>query len=246
MGLEKRIFNIGKNVVVSTALIGMLALGACGKDKNPPVNQAPGITITMDFKKGLSGKVDYEVCGTDDGYVNHIETWENGKYSKHINHERKKLFCVYPSPSIIQGTNTFDVLASDNDGDVSEFLTSDFYSPTEAEGRIAILNAILQNEYSDDGEIEENSSTTGGFFVDYSILRERHSIKAGWIEFVSSKENLTQKLADKQYLDDNSEPNIYLARLPLTEIEMRVDNFIKYFDNCIEPIVVTVLGYNCD
>ena len=236
MTIEKKLKNFGKRAVIGTVLAGSLVLTGCGIfDKDDPkpqphVNQAPQITLGVSFGDGLSGEVDYTVCGDDnDGNINYLEVWTNGNYSKQLNLSQENPFCVYPSPGIIQGTNTLESIATDDDGAESSLKTENFYSPTEAEAREVIDQVLADKEYVEGFDFERDKTyivNGRNIISDYFFTRTDGTRVV--VNNIGHVDDLITGQEDVVYLNNAGIPQFTRARTPLSgkEIGSFLDNNI--------------------
>ena len=201
----------------------------CSKSEkaDPYVNQIPTASLGMDFGDGLSGKVAYLVSGTDsDGTITEARARFNGGaweiYSNGTSFQQ----------DIVPGANSLEAYAIDNNGALSPTVTREFDSPTEAEAREKIDSLLAARGY-----VENFSGTPGTFYKDANFAVCSGVMNVGYlisnaiggqkivVEFVSSTDNLTQKLSDKQCLDSGLNPNLHMVYLPKSEIKTRFDVF---------------------
>ena len=203
----------------------------CSKSEkaDPYVNQIPTASLGMDFGDGLSGKVAYLVSGTDsDGTITEARARFNGGaweiYSNGTSFQK----------DIAPGTNSLESYAVDDKGAQSLIVTREFVSPTEAEARERIDSELQKRGYVENfsgtpGTFYKDASWGGGFgsaVVDYLLFRGNGGGSA--IEYVSDTDNLTIKLNEKSILDQGGDPNLYLAKVPLSEVTSR---FNAWADN---------------
>ncbi len=234
----------GRNFALGASLVG--ALAACGENpvtremcvsnnfkdvENAELitcekkNQAPTLEIGVGFGDGLTGKVTYLVTGTDpDGTVSELRARYNGGaweiYSNGTSFQK----------DIIPGTNSLEAYAVDDKGAQSQIVTRSFVSPTEEEARGVIderLNTLPNGGITKDSNYTAPQDGINAIMADYAV-EPLPSVPSGdvIIEYVSSTDDLTQELNDKQYLDSYGVPNLYLGRLPISEIESRLNAWI--------------------
>ncbi|MBI2043215.1 hypothetical protein HYT25_02395 [Candidatus Pacearchaeota archaeon] len=192
------------------------------KDVPEPVNHAPTAFLSEpDFGDGLSGTY-FVTVGGDDEDGDGIEVYArfNGEewnfYDNGQTIERP----------IVEGQNTIESKVIDEFGNESEIVMKSFYSPTEEEAREKIEEIL--NATSNGGIIEDDNFRNTGIMVDYAI-EPQPSVPSGdvIIEYIGENDNLTQEMNDKEYFDANNIPNLYMNKLPVTEIELRVNKFIQ-------------------
>ncbi|MBI4116986.1 hypothetical protein HY449_04560 [Candidatus Pacearchaeota archaeon] len=249
--LISRLGNAGRRIAVVASLAGALAVAGCGelerqaclsnnfRDLEKPKgkiaevldcekkNQAPSLEIGTDFGKGLSGKVDYLVSGEDsDGTISEVRVrFNNGSWEIYSNGTSFQ-------KDIVPGANSLEAYAVDNKGAQSPIVTRSFESPTETEARAKIeeilnLRLNMYQEYLIEDVYSAPQDGINTILVDYNIETfnppPKHDAIIGYI---SPTDSLNTELSNKQYLDGYSVPNLYLARLPLSEIESRLNSWI--------------------
>jgi hypothetical protein len=239
MTLENRLFGLGRKTIIPIILAGSLALMGCNspRHQNPVQNQEPGTTVVENFGEGLSGNVEYTVCGLDsNSYVKYIDTWENGAgFKRHQNTTAVNPYCDIFEVPITGGTNTLEAQAVDSQNLADPTpAVNEFYSPTEEEARAVIEGILGDNGYTVDCDIpidpntycmDRPVSTGEGFIenVDFKLKRSNETIAI--VEYIGENDDPIKELEEKQILDDTPVPNLYLRRLPLDEIEKRFNGF---------------------
>lgn len=202
--------------------------------KSDSVPAYPKTEVQANFGDGLSGKVNYEVCGEIP--FNQINYTLNGVPSavsfndaEMVDNENSR--CFYRESDIIDGENSVTAVADENPNS-AENGSYKFTPATEGEARAKIGEVLNARNSEHTGYLIDNiySAPQDGIntiMVDYNVETfnpqpEHDAI----IEYVNHQQDLNQELNDKQYLDNYDVPNRYFFRLPLSEVESRLNDFI--------------------
>lgn len=181
-------------------------------------NEAPDTQITKKFK---DGEVEYNLSGRDDGSVDSISArFNSGNYQ---NFSNGSLVLV----PIISGANTVEARAYDDEGKVDPTPAIDtFISPTEEQARTLIDN-IFSGRSGTYSSLEKDVLVSLGdsnFYVDYLIKRDGKPDVH--IDYVGYTEELEEKLSNKEQSNLYGIPNLYLIRIPESEINLKLNDFI--------------------
>ncbi len=191
-------------------------------DKPVPKNEAPDTEITS-RQFNDKGEVEYGFLGTDsESYVDHISVSFNG--GNYQNFSNNSLVSV----PIREGSNTAEATAYDDEGKADPTPAIDtFISPTEEQARTLIDN-ILSGRSGTYGSLEEDVLVSIGasdnFYIDYLIKRDNKP--DAMVNYVEHGEDLGKELLNKQQLDLYGIPNLYLIRVPESEINLKLNDFI--------------------
>lgn len=186
----------------------------------PPVNNPPQTEITPQF--GNDGKITYTFSGTDsDGSIDYISVRINGGIPQNLDNGSFEL------EDIIEGTNSVTATAYDNEGLADPTPAEySFVSPTESQAEEIILGYLTENSPSYEKferEVLLSLGAAESFYVDF-LLTKRDSTDAV-VNYVGHEEDLTEESANQGLLNIFGIPNLYLVRMPETEIKSRLDIF---------------------
>ena len=238
MTLE-RLVNFGKKAVAGTLIASALVLGACGK-KDSPAYIPPATCQNPDqnlpetwfgeygFQDLMTGKYEIPVYGSDvDDVLSGIKLMINGAEWDRVPSET-----LLELP-IVEGVNIPTAVAYNGrcgeteDPTPAEFpnIAKGFYSPTEDEAR-ALIDGILQNReyvegvdyYKDQLMIINNNQ----FYVDY-WFRKADGTHRFIINFAGHKDNLNNEQNNKNFLNNELIPNLYLAYVPIPSPDGKYD-----------------------
>jgi hypothetical protein len=237
MTLENRLFGLGRKTIIPIILAGSLALMGCNspRHQNPVQNQEPGTTVVENFGEGLSGNVEYTVCGLDsNSYVKYIDTWENGAgFKRHQNTTAVNPYCDIFEVPIIEGANTLEAQAVDNQNlaDSTPFV-NEFYSPTEEEARAVIDNLLIQRGYPQGPQnpaipyFEKDSL----FYVDSTPITPDYAVKdeSGVVKVFLNLgyEDRQNAIDDMDEISRTAIPQNTYIGLPTDEVILRLNTFL--------------------
>lgn len=184
------------------------------------INEAPDTQITRTFDD--DGTVTYTLSGTDDDSVDYISVrindgdWEDF-YDDNIS----------VSAPIIKGNNTIEARAYDDEGQKDETPAMGFFvSPTEEEAR-KLMEEIIE-ELGGYYALQEDALLSLGadksFYVDYLIKRKDKQDVV--VNYVGHEDDLEEELNNRRVLDMYEIPNLYFVRIPETEINSKLRDFI--------------------
>lgn len=228
MGLES-LLQKGKNNIRKALIAGLASsvlFLSCGKDSSTSTSQPnpPGYPQTeISYQFGNDGKITYIFLGTDsDGVINYISVRVNGGVSQNLNDGSSKLI------DIIEGTNMVEATAYDNEGLADPTPAEySFVSLTE-EQAIPIISGVLNARASSYNKFERDVllslGASEGFYVDY-LITKKDSTNAV-VNYVGYRKNLTEEFTNQGLLSTFRVPNLYLIRIPETEITSRLNDFI--------------------
>lgn len=217
-----------RNGVLATGLaLAVAGFGGCRND-NPGdrVNQFPKAQIGTDFGNGYDGNVNYLLTGTDaDGTISHVYAkFNNGIWGLYANGQAV-------SVPIVQGTNEADIYVVDDFGAPSPIVSKSFTPATEAEARARIYSRLsaTSNGGINGGYTGPNQTQYGlsDVFADFIVERLPQGDSVV-VEYIGENDNLAQEMNDKTYFDTRipKVPNLYMAGLPPSEIDSRLNKFI--------------------
>ena len=205
--------------------LAMLALGACGDGGS---SNKVNITTVPNFGNGYSGQVTWDVMAEGSKKpVEYVDVSINGKpWQRYPNTlESNPLEIGYVAK--IKKENAIDVYA----GNAHE---SDAFVPaSEVEAENLITEKLNTKSYpymvNSLVTIGENCSqySQDTFYVDYDIDISPAPTNHAIIEYVSTTDDIHEKLADKQKLDCAGIPNKYFVYLPESEVRDRTQSFIN-------------------
>ncbi|MDO8528704.1 MAG: hypothetical protein Q7S06_02330 [Nanoarchaeota archaeon] len=188
-------------------------------EKNIPYS--PDTTVTKEFTN--NGQVKYIFSGTDDGSIEHIAARFNntGDYQNFNNNDSVLV-------QIIEGNNSVEARAYDNEGLADPTPASDsFVSPTEEEAN-QFIEGILSGRSGTYGHLERDVYISIGesdvFHVDL-LIRKSDGTDAV-INYTGHQSSLESELYNKGLLDLYGIPNLYLARIPESEMQSQLEDFI--------------------
>lgn len=218
MMLEKLVKNGKKAIAGLVAPMAIAVLVGCAPENAEDKPKSyPAAQIQANFGDGLSGKVNYEICGeipfnqinyTLNGVpyaisFNDLEMVDNGNSSR----------CFYREMDIVDGENSVTAVADENPN-VEEQGSYSFKPATEEEARESIKNVLLQKgNYV--GFEEGTTIEIGGIGVfDADFLIEPISGKYSIINYGNGSEDLISKIQEAQTLRDNGVPVLLLSKTP--------------------------------
>ncbi len=226
--ISRRSFLEGLVGVAGIAVASKL-LSACGDSGGSKTQSKPIADVGVNFGNGYSGKVTYLLTGSCEyGNVSRVSASLNGHDYKDFENGTSI------SIPIELGTNTINVVAYDEKGMASEPFVYSFESPTEAEAR-EVIEGVLEarndkhtgyligeTDYVAPTDPSPDNFHTIDYNIDIGNLADGDAI----IEYVSHTDDLSQENLDRQYLNSYGVPNRYLTRLPLEEIDSRLNDWI--------------------
>jgi len=225
-------YNIGTNnwTVYGTDLAGNEGSDSVSFEVSP--NQAPETTITKSFGDGLSGIVNYLVCGTDsDGYVSFTETSENlNDFLQHENTSQSNPHCISLDVTIVEGTNSLEARAYDNEGLRDPTIASvGFYSPTE-EGARAVIDGILADRGYVEGVDYEKDKIYGadGILITSDYFFTRTDGTRVVINYGGHQDDLNTEINNYATLENAGIPQFTKIR-----VEIDGDELGSWLDNNI-------------
>ena len=207
--------------------IASLVLG-CGGGGGGHKNQPPVVLSASRFFRN-DGMVEYTIKAQDkDGKVTKIYADFNGKIQAHN----------YESPTIIsklinQSKNRLELVAEDNAGAKSlEALIDRFSVLTDEQAYAHIIN-MLDDSKSKGGLKSYESDVNGitiyldldAIVVHFEIIRNDDTFAL--IKYVGIEDNLEREADNEEKLNEFRIHNLYLFRLPESEIHARLEDFIK-------------------
>lgn len=206
-------------------------------EPEPTPNILPTVSITQNFEN-LTGEVIYNISASDtDGKITgiYVNLGDGNGYQQFQNPNETASYEIAIPKQITQGTNTIDAYVVDNDMAESEVVSDSFYSPEDEVTEVyPILDTALEGlGYINDGSgvpmrylknFPSGLSTPSGIvFPDYLIRRSDGSWAV--IEYIGHSDDPLAKLAEKDILDTEGNPNLYLNRQTLETVSEKFDNF---------------------
>lgn len=204
---------LGRGVIrtISPFIIGLMLYGCPSPIPEPPEseNKAPDTKITTEFQD--DGTVKYTFSGIDpDGSIDYISTKINGGFYGDVPNN-SSIFVP-----IIEGNNTADAIAYDNEGASDKSPATDsFISPTEEEASNLIESTLNPSTYN---LLEKNILISVGeedSFYGNTRIKKLNNTDA-IIDYMGTNGNL---------LTDYGIPNICPKRTSIEELERKVLEF---------------------
>lgn len=241
MTLEKLVKQ-GKALVAGLAFAmaasGCIFIDARKSDSSPadsaPATTYPKTEVQANFGDGLSGKVNYEVCGevpfnqinyTINGVpytisFNDAEMVDKGSLSR----------CFYKEEDIVDGENSMTAVADENPN-LAENGSYKFTPATEEEARAKIdefLNSRGYSYLSDTGIVDGSiPPKTIVSKIDRLVDITRNSQGFLVINFTSYDDDFAQVKIDKQMEDNNNIENYNYAYLSSDELSIKLSQIPK-------------------
>ena len=181
------------------------------------INEAPDTQITKKFKD--NGEVEYTLSGTDlDGSVDYISAkFNDGNYQNFANN-------TSVSVPIIKENNTVEAIAYDNQGlDDSTPATDSFVSPTEDDAILLMGRLLLERGATFEKDVLMSLGASDNFYVDYLIGKKNG--RDAVVNYTGYKKNLEEECSNKELLNSYRIPNLYLVRIPESEIKLKLLDF---------------------